>query len=154
MIYKEVVGDLFKSPTSFILVHCISSDFALGAGIAKTFNYKYGVRDHLINTYKRNKWEYRGYCLLSDSYENNTKKWTVANLVTKNKYYEKPTYKTLADSLKELKGICVEKDYHHIAMPVIGCGLDGLTWDKVSAIIKDIFHAFDCEIVVYHFNDK
>ena len=72
MIYKEVVGDLFKSPTSFILVHCISSDFALGAGIAKTFNYKYGVRDHLINTYKRNKWEYRGYCLLSDSYENNT----------------------------------------------------------------------------------
>lgn len=154
MIYEEVVGDLFKSDTSFILAHCISSDFALGAGIARTFNYKYGVRDSLINTYERNKWEGKGYCLLSDSYENGNKKWTVANLVTKNKCYEKPTYKTLTNSLKELKEFCIEKDYHRIAMPVIGCGLDGLKWDKVSTIVKNIFYDFDCEIVVYHFNDK
>ena len=33
-------------------------------------------------------------------------------------------------------------------MPIIGCGLDKLQWDKVSKIIKEIFEDTDIEILV------
>ena len=35
-----------------------------------------------------------------------------------------------------------------IAMPMIGCGLDKLNWDKVSQIIKETFKDTDIEILV------
>ena len=38
MIYKEEKKDLFKVSSKYFLVHCISADFALGAGIAATFS--------------------------------------------------------------------------------------------------------------------
>ena len=37
-----------------------------------------------------------------------------------------------------------------IKMPKIGCGLDGLSWDKVSEIVKNIFHDMDIDIIVYY----
>ena len=38
MIYNEIKEDLFKNKNEYYLAHCISKDFALGAGIAKDFN--------------------------------------------------------------------------------------------------------------------
>ena len=38
MTVKEVQQDLFTVPQWYYLAHCISGDYALGAGIAKTFN--------------------------------------------------------------------------------------------------------------------
>ncbi len=35
-----------------------------------------------------------------------------------------------------------------IGMPLIGCGLDRLQWDKVSGIIKRVFENTDFEITV------
>lgn len=35
-----------------------------------------------------------------------------------------------------------------IAMPIIGCGLDKLSWNKVSDIIKDVFMNTNMEILV------
>ena len=37
MIIKKVKKDLFTMPDDYALAHCISADFALGAGIAKKF---------------------------------------------------------------------------------------------------------------------
>lgn len=40
----EIKKDLFKEPfnkESDVYVHCISQDFAMGAGIAKTFSEKF-----------------------------------------------------------------------------------------------------------------
>lgn len=38
MIIKEVKKDLFTVPKDYVLAHCISADFALGAGIANKIN--------------------------------------------------------------------------------------------------------------------
>ena len=43
MILKEIRKDLFTVEQGYYLVHCISGDFALGAGIAKTFNEVYNT---------------------------------------------------------------------------------------------------------------
>ena len=41
MIFNEVHGDLFNAPQGCYLAHCISGDYALGAGIAKKFTEVY-----------------------------------------------------------------------------------------------------------------
>jgi O-acetyl-ADP-ribose deacetylase (regulator of RNase III) len=38
---------------------------------------------------------------------------------------------------------------NHLAMPRIGCGLDGLEWDKVKLIIQRVFKQTECEITIY-----
>jgi hypothetical protein len=43
MTIREEQRDLFTVPTDYILVHCISADLAMGAGIAKEFT-KRGVK--------------------------------------------------------------------------------------------------------------
>ena len=43
--------DLFTMPQGYYLAHCISSDFALGAGIAKTFDSVYNMRFNLFRNY-------------------------------------------------------------------------------------------------------
>lgn len=78
-------------------------------------------------------------CLLEDR---------VFNLVTKTRYYNKPTYSSLTGALVMMRDICTEKRINKIAMPLIGCGLDRLMWSRVSRIIKDTFADTDIEILV------
>ena len=52
MIFKEEKRDLFTMPEDYALAHCISADFALGAGIAKEFDKRFNCRRKLINVYK------------------------------------------------------------------------------------------------------
>ena len=51
MTFTEVHQDLFTVPKDYALVHCISADYALGAGIAREFA-KRGVKKVLKNSYK------------------------------------------------------------------------------------------------------
>ena len=144
MIFKEVNGDLFKSDNTYTLVHCISRDCAMGAGIAVTFNNKFPeMKRQLKNTIREN--DLQGYFAILYRGEHN-----VINLITKEKYWHKPTYSSLKTSLLNAKQIILRNNIKHIAMPVIGCGLDRLQWSKVSAMIKEIFADTDIEIVVYH----
>lgn len=70
-------------------------------------------------------------------------------LVTKEKYWHKPTYETLTASLEAMKKHCQKHDAKQVAMPLIGCGLDGLKWPKVCAIIKDVFDDANVTITIY-----
>ena len=72
----------------------------------------------------------------------------VFNLVTKSRYWQKPTYKSMSDALVAMRDICVERGINRIAMPVIGCGLDKLDWHRVSKLIKEIFVNTEVEIIV------
>lgn len=148
MKLTEIKGDLFaeKYQAEDIYAHCISEDFVMGKGIAKTFKQLFPelkAKDRLIANYKREKYKR----LLAVP----CKKALVGNLITKRYYYNKPTYETLEESLAELKE-CIEKNgIKRILMPRIGCGLDGLKWEKVKLIIEEIFADADIEILVFYF---
>ena len=144
MIFKEIKGDLFKSDNKYTLVHCISYDCGMGAGIAKTFDSKMPQMKKLLkSTIRENNMQ--GYFAILYIGERN-----VINLITKERYWHKPTYSSLKASLLSAKKIAIRYDIKYLAMPVIGCGLDRLQWSKVSAMIKEIFADTDIEIVVYH----
>ena len=140
MVYKEEVRDLF-SVSGYHLTHCISDDYALGAGIAVQFNRRFDMRRKLFSIRPQSPCfaDTNGHCILIDG---------VFNLVTKNKCLQKPTYATLTNALVDMKRQCIENDVKQIAMPLIGCGLDRLEWNDVSTIIRDVFDDTDIEVLI------
>lgn len=139
-------GDLFQMPREYCLAHCISADFALGAGIAKQFDRIYKMKFKLNNRYgDTSHIERIGKVFLIDN---------VFNLVTKKWYYDKPTYETFTHCLEEMKTMMIQSNITKLAIPKIGCGLDKLQWNVVEQIIKGVFADTDVEIVVNEFEIK
>ena len=144
MIYKEEVRDLFSVPEDYYLAHCISADFGMGKGIVVEFNKRFDMKRKLQSKYPDyvNIWHhnvYGGDCILEGR---------VLNLITKERYFHKPTYISMRLALEEMRLIIQKNDIKKVAMPVIGCGLDKLEWNKVSQMIKGMFENFDIEILV------
>ena len=144
MIYKEETRNLFAVPDEYYLAHCISADFGMGKGIVVEFNKRFDMKNKLQSKYPDyiNEWSHKKYdgdCILEDK---------VFNLITKERYFHKPTYKSLTSALMRCREICLENNIMKIAMPIIGCGLDKLEWSRVSEIIKLVFKDADFEILV------
>lgn len=70
-------------------------------------------------------------------------------LVTKIRYFHKPTYESLYFSLIRLKQFCICLNVKKLAMPKIGCGLDRLNWVRVKNLMGLVFDNSDVEIIVY-----
>ena len=144
MKIEERKMDLFKMPTDYTLVHCISEDCAMGAGIAKIFNVRYkNMKGFLIDTLEANKLKYPVSIFYYGGNRHN-----VINMITKEKYWHKPTYKTFKAALEDVVEICQNNNIKKLAMPKIGCGLDKLQWGEVKNIIEWYFKDLHIEIVV------
>lgn len=144
MNYQEEKRNLFTVDKDYYLAHCISADFGMGAGIVVQFNRRYDMKQRLRRTYPDylNHWQkecLNGDCIVVDN---------VFNLITKERVYNKPTYASVENALKKCKKYAVEQDITKIAMPRIGCGLDGLEWELVSDIIKRVFVETDIQVLV------
>lgn len=144
MIYKEEKRDLFKVPEDYMLCHCISADFGMGAGIVVMFNKLFDMKNKMKTLHANEgvtKWDAlgRGYVI---------KEGRVFNLVTKRNVWEKPTYVNLYASLVEMRLLCEKLGVKKLAMPLIGCGIDGLKWEEVSLRVKEVFKDMDIEILV------
>ena len=70
-------------------------------------------------------------------------------LVTKSKYYEKPTPWSIHASLLQLKRYMVDHCLTQIAMPKIACGLDKMAWEDVESILRRVFHDQDILVTIY-----
>lgn len=139
-------GDLFAAPDDCFLAHCISADYALGAGIAKRFNEIYCMRDRLKERYpiSGRPLKYIGKALLIDD---------AFNLVTKRNYYNKPTLETLESALMDMRRQCEKSGVKKLAMPRIASSLDKLPWsgngECVVKSINKVFGDTDIEVVIY-----
>lgn len=140
MIYREQQRDLFSAGGEYHFAHCISADFGMGKGIVVEFNKRFDMKNKLKQLYPDylKTWS-EGDCL---------KEGKVFNLITKERYYGKPTLNTLKNSLIKMKEICLEENITKIAMPKIGCGLDKLDWADVKQMLFEVFEDTDIEIFV------
>lgn len=137
MIFREIQTDLFEMEEAYHLAHCISADAKMGAGIAVQFRQRFDLSS--LQEQAQSQSLEIGTCY---------RVGRTLNLVTKNKYWHKPTYGTLNASLASMKWVCEVESITKLAMPQIGCGLDRLKWDKVKQIIQEIFGQTNIEIVV------
>ena len=137
----DLFEEIEKEPCC--IFHCISSDLAMGAGIAKPMQEKFHIRENwksFTNFGNESNWLGNGWTLAMPVDKN-----ILFNLVTKEKYWHKPTYITLRQALEHAKeGYFDLLNFpKKIVMPKIGCGLDRLDWNKVKPMIEKIFDGFD-----------
>lgn len=132
----EEKGNLFDLNCS--LAHCVSSDFKMGAGIAKEFKKRFGPI--------KSKVDIGSVYVLNDV----NLEFYVYYLVTKELYFHKPTYKALRTSLQNLREELIRNEDKTVGMPRIGCGLDKLDWDVVRDMIKEVFRDTNITVIIRH----
>ncbi|XP_055532128.1 ADP-ribose glycohydrolase OARD1-like isoform X1 [Wyeomyia smithii] len=142
---REIEGDLFAAPKDHSLAHCVAADLKMGAGIAIKFNQTFKRVDEL----KAQQVGVGGVAILKDNQR------FIYYLITKKGSYDKPTYDDLTKSLEAMRKHMLENGAKQLALPRIGCGIDGLEWTKVKNILNETFgKEGDIEIVVYNFVPK
>lgn len=132
-----IKGDLFTSEDE-ALCHCVSEDLAMGKGIALLFKQKYGNVQYLKSQNAK-----VGYFALLETEKK------IFYLVSKKRYFDKPTYESLKHCLIEMMNYMLVYGIKSLSMPLIGCGLDKLEWNKVKDIIEDVFENKGIKINVY-----
>jgi O-acetyl-ADP-ribose deacetylase (regulator of RNase III) len=135
VIFNVEKGNLFDLSADYVLAHCISQDLKMGKGIAVDMKAKF----NLVEKFKKHKVITIGDAILIDR---------VFNLITKRKFWDKPTYSDFSTTLKNMKDLCVKNNITKLGLPKLGCGLDGLNWDKVKKMIQNEFQDTDIEIQV------
>jgi O-acetyl-ADP-ribose deacetylase (regulator of RNase III) len=131
----EKIGDLFDSDYEYI-AHCISADAKMGAGFAQQVVRRFeNVRQQVLDQNP-----YVGKAVLTPK---------VIHLVTKAKYYQKPTNASLRVAMGSMRDLCAKYHIKSVVMPRIGCGLDKLVWKEVKDIIIDVFKDTNISITVY-----
>ena len=141
---KEVNEDIFdwldrNKENKVVLVHCISADKALGAGVAKELDKRFKVKSKLNDIIYWDGYGVPTFTVINENF------WIV-NLVTKWRYFDKPTYETIEEALKESRPLVRSIKDAKIVMPRIGCGLDGLSWNKVKEIVEKEYLGLDVTV--------
>jgi len=138
-------GDLFNS-TDEALAHCVSKDLAMGAGIAKQFKKRFGKVDFLMQQQCK-----VGEVAYMDSWNKKAKTvQTLFYMVTKEKYYQKPTIRTLGAALRRLRAIVSDMGIKTLSMPMISSGLDQMSWPLVLQEIETAFYGSEVKITIWY----
>ena len=158
--YQEIYGDLIelaKSGEFDAIIHGCNCFSNMGAGIAKQIKSSFKDIDKVdINAVPGNisyKYYFDSDCIVYNAYTqiypgkpNNKKlKW----FSQKNKIFkdnEEARYEYMRQAFSKI----AETSHNlYIGLPLIGCGLAGLNWDKVKSIIQEEFRESKIIIVKY-----
>ena len=138
----EQTGDLFSCDESASLAHCVSECLAMGKGIAILFKKKFGR----VADLKAQHGVIGKGALLPRPNEENA---FVYYLITKARYFNKPTLGSVQQSCEWMRNHAVAHNVRCIALPRIGCGLDGLRWPDVKTVLVSVFEQTNIHIEVY-----
>lgn len=133
---KIIKGSLFDSKDC--LAHCVSEDLRMGAGIALQFRQKI----KRVSELKEQKKTKGDVAVLKEE------KRFIYYLITKDKYYQKPSYENLKLSLIKMREHMDKNNIKSLSIPKIGCGLDKFDWNKVLEIIKEVLWNIDISVYV------
>ena len=134
-IYRETV---FDTQDSF--GHCASADFKMSAGIARKIRRNYPF------TYPAG-WNHSTNPLWPQWLPES--KRYIYHLVTKQKFYQKPTYGTLRASLESMRSHAEHHRVRKISLPCTGSGLDKLEREQVRQLIQEVFRTSPVQITVF-----
>jgi Macro domain len=136
-VYHRRDKDITTAMQHMPVAHCISQDRAQSKGIA----------DSICKICPANRQVY--FVPVGSVSVTRSNKYVVYNLVTKCKYYEKPSYDSLKSCLKLMREKIIEDRIEKLAIPELGCGLDQLKWSRVLPMIKETLHGLKLDVYVY-----
>ena len=138
-------NSILQQPIS--IGHCISADAQMSKGFAQ---YSSERVPRLRRTCRRAN-------LLKDQvlpFWHSSSRRYVFNLVTREKYSDKPDLQTLATTLQNMQAHATMHGISAIAIPKLGCGLDKMNWQDVVKLLRDIFAYSEIQIVVYSLDEQ
>ena len=153
MTIREENIDLFTVPQGYYLAHCITADFSLGAGVARKSDEVYNMREKLFDR----RYDFSGSLARFNTDSCMCQVLTidnVYNLVLKKNPSKKAKYKKMRCVLENLKTEMKANLVTKVAMPKIGCGHEGLDWERVREIIEEVFGDTDIEILICSLDSK
>ena len=136
---------IFPQPNS--IGHCISADARISKGFADFLSHR---MSGLRSTCRNAKLFMRPVYLFWDS----TRKRYIYNLVTKERFCDKPNLLTLCKTLQAMKILASTNGVSTIAIPKLGCGLDQSNWREIVKLHRDLFAYADVQVVVYTFDEN
>nr|QQM16332.1 putative replicase [Tohsystermes virus] len=136
--FYEIGGSCYQTDVSLPIMHCVSRDGKLSAGFALLVR-----KDHeFIGNF-----DFKFDELVNVSFGDSGRKYY--HLVTKSRYFEKPSYKSVRKALDKLLVRLLIDNVKKIVLPRIGCGLDGLSWVLVKKMLKEVFFSTGISLYVY-----
>ena len=139
--YLSSPTDILYSPYSF--AHCISSDLAMAKGLARQVKSWYPADPSLIRV------KYPpdiGSVLI---YFDPISERYIFSLVTKFRYYHKPTYESVLASLYELREIVIDAGISHLSLPKLASGYDKLDFNIIFELICQVFDPLPITIYIH-----
>ncbi|KAH8258742.1 hypothetical protein KR038_006477 [Drosophila bunnanda] len=137
----EARGNLFSAPENYALVHSVSADFAMCAGLNLQFRCKFGHVDDL----KRQNRHTGNVAVLEQGGR------YIYNLVTKERSHEKCTYTALYYALLAMREHMREHGVTKLAIPRLGCGIDRLDWLRVRSLLDLVFAEDSVDIIAFFY---
>lgn len=143
---SKVSGDIFAQ-IGYEIVFAVDATYKCDVGICKHLNAAYDVENILKQCGADSKWEGKGYCV---SFQNGAQ--ALNALVVKALPNHIPEYENIKQALS-----CLAAEINHcgsiitrrLAIPKICCGdYDKRDWNKIQAIIEEVFADVDCEILL------
>ncbi|VEN48109.1 unnamed protein product [Callosobruchus maculatus] len=118
-VTREEHRDLFTVLDEYALAHCVARDLRRSRGIASEFQRLFGQVDELKRQGGR---VGQVLELRSDRILN--------YLISKEKSYQKPTYRTVWEALLDLREKLLSANVLKLASPKLACKRDGLDWSS------------------------
>lgn len=140
---KEITGDLFEAHEEYAIGHCVSQDFQMDRGIALEFRRRFGQVEELKDQNKS----------VTEVASTTPKERVIICLITKEYFWQKPTYENVLLTLINLKQLCTRENITKLAMPKIACGLDGLEWQEIRTMIRYVFKNTQTQILIFDNNE-
>ena len=128
----QILNDETIIQANTAIAHCISADAKMSKGFAETICRRVNGLQKFCRKAKTNV----GSALPYWHPESNN---FIYNLVTKSKFFKKPTLDNPRISLENMRGHDLLNNTTTISLPKIGCGLDKLQWTDVFKLIQDTF---------------
>jgi O-acetyl-ADP-ribose deacetylase (regulator of RNase III) len=148
MSLQIIQGDLLDADEP-VIAHGCNVKGLMGAGIARQIAERYAL---LYNCYENECYE--GRFQTGDSLAVSTNGRWVFNLATQDKPGPFARYEWIEKSFDSMFAQMISLGLRRVAIPKIGCGIGGLEWDQVEAIIEKVVARvsddhWSPEVVVY-----
>lgn len=136
----NIHGDILLSPPDLPIIQAVSLDGKMGAGLAKLIQTKYCIRNDFLNSHRKL------YSVVPVSKFGRL----FLNVITKEKFYDKPTEDDVKISLCNLRTFMISNNIKSICAPKFSCGLDGLNYNTLLSILFNIFGQDPVTIYMHH----
>lgn len=140
-------GDLFTSDAP-ALGHGVNVYGVMGAGIAVRFRKEYPAMYE----------EYAAHCVAKSLtpghvfYWNDAEKADVYNIASQDAPGRNARLEWLESGLDGALGHASKKGFDRIALPLIGCGIGGLSWEDVEPLYERLSAKHDVDIEVWTYD--